>query len=179
MFVMTGALVLGAAMQPLGAQSAADAAAMKEIEAWRAKHEADYTRDYVPLAGLFYLKEGANTAGSARSSAILLPARVPPAVGRFVLEKGRVRFEPASGVTLQFNKKPLVGSVDMRPDEEADRLAIGDIELWVHTSGDKPAIRMRDPQSDAAKSFAGYQWFQSTCSIACSAGSSRMRRRAK
>ena len=42
-----------------------DAAYVKEIEAWRAQHEASYTKEYVPLAGLFFLKPGANTGGSA------------------------------------------------------------------------------------------------------------------
>jgi uncharacterized protein (DUF1684 family) len=139
--------------------AAADGSAMKEIEAWRAKHEEDYTREYVPLAGLFYLKSGVNTAGSAPANDIVLPARVPPSIGRFVLEGQRVRFEPAPGGKILFAGKPVASAVEMRPDAPADRLAIGDIELWVHTSGDKPAIRMRDPQSDIAKSFAGYQWF--------------------
>jgi uncharacterized protein (DUF1684 family) len=40
-----------------------------------------------------------------------------------------------------------------------DELAIGDIALWVHLSGDRPTIRMRDPNGEAARSFRGFQWF--------------------
>ena len=64
-----------------------DTASRKETEAWRAKHEADYRRDYVPLAGLFALKRGANTAGSAASNNIVLPKSAPAVIGRFVLDR--------------------------------------------------------------------------------------------
>ncbi len=46
-------------------------------EKWRAKHETDYRRDWVTIAGLHPLKPGANTAGSAASNDIVLPASVP------------------------------------------------------------------------------------------------------
>lgn len=149
-------VVLSAALQ------AADAAYLKEIEGWRAKHEVDYTRDYVPLVGLAYLKPGVNTAGSASSNAVVLPARAPASIGRFVYQDGRVRFEPAasSGVTL--NGKPVASPLDLRPDgepEPADRLRVGEISFWVHKSGDRRAIRIHDPLSGIAKAFAGYRWF--------------------
>ena len=44
------------------------------IEAWRAKHEADYRRDWASIAGMYPLKPGANTAGSAATNDIVLPA---------------------------------------------------------------------------------------------------------
>ena len=43
-------------------------------EKWRAKHEADYRRDWVTIAGLHPLKPGANSAGSAATNDIVLPA---------------------------------------------------------------------------------------------------------
>ena len=46
-------------------------------EKWRAKHETDYRRDWVTIAGLHPLKSGVNTAGSAASNDIVLPAAAP------------------------------------------------------------------------------------------------------
>src|SRR5262245_59323930 len=43
-----------------------------QVEQWRAKHEADYRRDYASIAGLFPLKEGVSTAGSGPTSDIRL-----------------------------------------------------------------------------------------------------------
>ena len=59
------------------------------------QHEASYRRGYVTIAGLHALKEGANTAGSARTNDVVLPASVPAAIGRFVLTGDKVRYEPA------------------------------------------------------------------------------------
>jgi uncharacterized protein len=141
---------------------AADPAWVKDVQAWRAKHEADYTRDYVPLVGLAFLKEGVNTAGSAAGNQVILPKRVPASVGRFVYARGRVRFEPAGGSGLTLNGKPVASPIDLKSDGDAggpDQLRIGDVSFWVHTSGDRRAIRVHDPQGAIAKAFAGYRWF--------------------
>ena len=147
--------------QGLQGLQAQGAASRKETEAWRAKHEADYRRDYVPLAGLFDLKRGANTAGSAASNNIVLPKSAPAVIGRFVLDGQNVRFEPQPGAGVTLKGRPLTSGVALRSDaaEEADELAVGDITLWVHISGERPTVRMRDPNGETARSFSGFQWF--------------------
>jgi hypothetical protein len=70
------------------------------VAAWRTKHELDYRRDYVSISGLHLLEPGPNLAGSAAGNAVVLPASVPPTVGRFVLDGERVRFEPEPGVRV-------------------------------------------------------------------------------
>ena len=82
----SGLMVVGVAAVP-------DVPHREEVEKWRVKHEADYRREYVGLAGLFALKPGINTVGSAASNNIVLPKSTPAAVGRFVLDGERVRFE--------------------------------------------------------------------------------------
>src|SRR5437773_519232 len=44
---------------------------------WRAKHEADYRREWASIAGLSALKPGLNSAGSAPANDIVLPASTP------------------------------------------------------------------------------------------------------
>jgi uncharacterized protein (DUF1684 family) len=146
----------------LVALTAADPAWVKQVEAWRAKHEADYTRDYVPLVGLSFLKEGVNAAGSASNNQVVLPKRLPASIGRFVYRDGRIRFEPQTGGGVTLSEKPVTAPIDLRSDGDEggpDRLRIGAVSFWVHTSGDRRAIRIHDPQSDIAKAFAGYRWF--------------------
>ena len=41
-------------------------AAVKETEQFRAKHEADYRKEYVSLAGLFFLEPGREQSGERR-----------------------------------------------------------------------------------------------------------------
>ena len=85
----------GDAPQDAPGASSTGASPIPAIEAWRAKHEADYRRDWASIAGLHPLKAGANTAGSASTNSIVLPASVPAKVGTFVLTGTTVRFEPA------------------------------------------------------------------------------------
>jgi uncharacterized protein (DUF1684 family) len=157
-----GSIIATAIASAAAGLLAADAAYVKKVESWRAKHEADYRREYVPLAGLFYLQEGLNSAGSEKGHRVLLPPRVPPTIGSFVYEGGQIRFEPHPRAKVMLNDRPVTSPVDLRPDgdaEPADELTIGDIALWVHPDGNRRAIRMRDPQSDVARAFKGFRWF--------------------
>src|SRR4029077_11959966 len=127
------------------ALGAMDGASRKEAEAWRVQHEASYRKEYVPLAGLFALKPGPNSAGSAPSNAIVLPKSAPPLLGRFVLAGKNVRFEPQPGAPVTMKGKRVTASIALKSDiaDDPDELAIGDITLWLHLSGDRPTIRMR------------------------------------
>jgi uncharacterized protein (DUF1684 family) len=128
---------------------------------WRAKHEADYRRDFVSIAGLHPLRPGANTAGSAAGNDIVLPASTPPSIGRFLLEGERVRYEPAPGVQVLLGEQPVTAAIDLRDDRtrEVDELVLGDVRLVVHVSGDTRAIRVRDPNGPLARAFKGFAWF--------------------
>jgi uncharacterized protein (DUF1684 family) len=132
-----------------------------EVEAWRAKHEADYRRDYVTIAGLHPLEPGSQTAGSAPANDIVLAAGVPPAIGRFVVEGGRVQYEPAPGVAATQDGTPVGARallrVPERPPEPA--VQIGDVSLVVHMSGERPWLRVRDPNGAPARAFQGFRWF--------------------
>jgi uncharacterized protein (DUF1684 family) len=161
-FAMAFVAALSAArVMPESRIAVAGAAYVKEVEAWRAKHEADYTKEYVPLAGLFFLKPNANSAGSASSNDIVLPKSAPASIGRFVYQNNTVRFEPRAGAPVKLRNQPLTSPVELRSDggtAPPDELAVGGITLWVHESGKRRAIRMRDPHGDVARSFAGFRW---------------------
>jgi uncharacterized protein (DUF1684 family) len=151
----SGLMVVGVAAVP-------DVPHREEVEKWRAKHEADYRREYVGLAGLFALKPGINTVGSAASNNIVLPKSTPAAVGRFVLDGERVRFEPRAGVGVTLKGKAISTSIELKHDEAkegADEILVNGVGLWVHLSGPRRTIRMRDDHGDIARSFAGFQWF--------------------
>ena len=145
-----------------GFATAADPPYRQEVEKWRAKHEADYRREYVGLAGLFSLKPGLNTAGSAASNGLVLPKSTPATVGRFLLNGEHVRFEPQPGVKVTLKGVPVSGPIELRHDEMKDgpdELQVNGVGLWVHLSGDRRTIRMRDNQGEIAKSFKGFHWF--------------------
>ena len=145
-----------------GLATTTDASYRRDVEQWRAKHEADYRREYVGLAGLFALKPGTNTIGSAASNDIVLPPSTPASVGRFVVTGPRVQFEAAPGIAVTVKDRTLVGLVDLKHDEEKsgpDEIQVGAVSMWVHLSGERRTIRMRDDHGEVARSFAGFQWF--------------------
>jgi uncharacterized protein len=149
-------------------QAAAGDAAVKETEQFRAKHEVDYRKEYVSLAGLFFLNPGPNAAGSADGDAIRLPPRAPASVGAFVLAGHDVRFEPAAGAHVTLKGQPITAAIDVKSDEHRDsagkidgpdEVTVDGIAIWVHPSGERLAIRMRDEQGEAARAFEGFHWF--------------------
>jgi uncharacterized protein len=137
--------------------AAGDAAAAE----WRAKHEADYRREWVSIAGLHVLKPGVNTAGSAASNDIVLPASTPPALGRFTLDGQRMMFEPAKDAGVLLRDQPVTGAIELRDDStrQADELIVGDVRLVIHLSGERRTVRVRDPNGPLAKGFVGFAWF--------------------
>jgi uncharacterized protein (DUF1684 family) len=136
------------------------AAAPETAEQFRVRHERDYRRDWVTISGLFPLKAGANTAGSAPSNDIVLPS-VPARLGQFVLDGTAVRFEPAAGATVRLGDVPVTASVPLVDDgqREAKELVSGDVRMIVHLSGTTPMLRVRDPNGPLAKDFLGFSWF--------------------
>jgi uncharacterized protein (DUF1684 family) len=134
-------------------------------EKWRAKHETDYRRDWVTIAGLYPLKPGVTSAGSAGTNDVVLPPSVPARLGRFVRKDRAVTFEPAPGVDVRLKNKekdqPVTAPVELRDDSTsgADELVIGDVRLVVHVSGETRSLRVRDPNGAQAKGFLGFTWF--------------------
>jgi uncharacterized protein (DUF1684 family) len=130
-------------------------------ERWRAKHETDYRRDWVPIAGLHVLKDGPNTAGSAATNDIVLPASTPARLGRLVRAGQTVTFEPAADANVLLNGQPVTTPIALRDDRtpKSDELVIGNVRLVVHVSGETRSLRVRDPDGAQAKGFLGFAWF--------------------
>ena len=133
-----------------------------EIATFQHDREAALKTDtgWLTIAGLWFLTQPQTTFGSDPLNDIVLPASAPPRAGTFFLRDGRVSVKAADGVTFQLDGK-AVTSADLRPDGEGppDRLAFGDLQLWVHNSGDRLSIRLRDKNSPLRSEFVGTSWF--------------------
>ena len=144
------------------AAAASDAAHIQEVEAWRAKHEADYRRDWVSIDGLFFLKPGENRAGSLASNDVVLSQALPPSVGVFILDNGRVRFVPAAGVAVTRDNRPVAETIELKSDDlpgPPEELVVNGVRLVVHRSGERLALRVRDANGAQARTFLGFRWF--------------------
>ena len=138
-----------------------EAAVTTAVQAWRDKHEADYRREWVTIAGLHFLKPGAQTAGSAKGSDVELPASAPSTLGRFVLEGSTVRFEPAKDAVVDLKGARVTAPVVLKDDASgpADELKAGTVTVAVHVSGERRSLRVWDPEGPLARGFKGFTWF--------------------
>jgi uncharacterized protein (DUF1684 family) len=114
------------------------------------------------IAGLSFLTEPETTFGADASNDIVLPGATPSRVGTFMLAKdGRisVTLEPGVQVRLLDGQAFTGGAIKTDHDGPPDRLVLGDVQVWVHMSGDRPSIRIRDRNNPLRKTFAGRKWY--------------------
>jgi len=143
---------------PAAAEAPPDHAAT--VQAWRDKHEADYLREWVSIAALHFLEPGTHRVGSAGDADIRVP-NVPASIGDLLVDEGAVRFRPRAGVAVMQAGAPVSEEVVLKAPAApaADEIAVGDVRLVIHESGDRLSLRVRDPNGEPARSFAGFAWF--------------------
>ncbi|MCG6914696.1 hypothetical protein LJE86_12325, partial [bacterium BMS3Abin03] len=75
---------------------------IKEIQQWHKKREDRLRKEngWLNLVGLYWLKEGANTFGSAKDNNIVFPSNAPAHIGTFILND--------SIVTINVNENVIV-----------------------------------------------------------------------
>lgn len=130
------------------------------VEKWREAYETRLKSEdgWLSVAGLFWLHEGENSFGSAPGNDVVLPAPVPAHAGRFDLHAGKTTVHVNSGVPITMGGKP-VETAELRPDSREDRLMLGGLTFYVHASGSRFAIRLKDKNSKLSREFKGARWF--------------------
>lgn len=145
----------------LAAAPAQEAGYVAQVEKLRAAREASLRAEdgWLSVAGLFWLKEGANRVGSAPGSEVLLPAEASPArAGVVTLRGGAVTFEPAAGAAATLDGEPLRARTTLRANGP-ETVGVGRLKLLLIQRGERLAIRLRDNQSELRRNFAGCRWY--------------------
>jgi uncharacterized protein (DUF1684 family) len=156
--VGTALLLLSVAL--LGGAVAGDGDYAATLTDWQAKQESNLKRDssWLTVAGLYWLREGENTVGADASNDFVLPeGSAPDVVGVFDFEDRKATFRAADGVNVTQNGAP-VKTVELEMGEK-HAVAINDLKMWLHYSGPRLAIRLRDLNSSLRKEFTGLKWF--------------------
>jgi uncharacterized protein (DUF1684 family) len=159
-FLWRAAWLVFLAIAAAVALAADDSTYRQSVENWRKDYQVHLTSDtgWLTVSGLFWLREGQNRFGSDPSNEIVLPPSAPVHAGVFDFHGTKTTARIAPGVAVTMNGQP-VQTVELRPDTPADRLALGDLTLYVQASGDRLAIRMKDKNSKLRKEFSGLHWF--------------------
>jgi uncharacterized protein (DUF1684 family) len=148
----------------VAAMMGADVSYESEIQAWRAKREARLRADdgWLTVAGLFWLKQGANTVGTSEQDRVQLPESAPAAVGTIEFVNGQALFKAAPGVPVLVNGKPETVT-RLRSDAETkgkpDIVSVGEVSFFVIQRGERTGIRLKDKNSEFRRGFQGLEWY--------------------
>jgi uncharacterized protein (DUF1684 family) len=132
-----------------------------EIEKYRRERLAELTapNGWLAVRGLFWLHEGANTAGSDPTSEIRLPARAPKRLGVFTLKDRVVRFTADPSATVTAAGKPIETYTFEGRGGERSAITAAGLSLFVLRRSDRIGLRLLDPESVPRKTFPGLKYF--------------------
>ena len=132
----------------------------ESVEKWRLDYQASLMSDngWLTVSGLFWLKDGENRIGSGPGNDIVLPSSAPASVGVITLISGKTTMHVHPGVVVTV-KETKVQTAELRPDSSEDRVVLGDLTFYVHATGNRLALRLRDKNSPLRKNFTGLKWF--------------------
>ncbi len=138
---------------------AVDPAYRQSFEKWRGELVDDLKQEWLPLAGLFWLKPGENSFGTDPKNAVVFP-KGPARAGSFNLQGKTVTARFAPGANATITGKPVTAS-ELRPDTTGDPTVVemGNLRLHVIVRGERVGIRLKDLESDAVRQYRGAQFF--------------------
>jgi len=158
-------LVAMVVSMPLGIASAADGLAVvdpayqQSFEKWKGDLVEDLKQEWLPLAGLFWLKPGENSFGADAKNAIVFP-KGPAHAGSFTLRGQVVTVKFAPGVNAVITGKPAT-TAELQPDtaDNPTVVELGNLRFHAIIRGQRVGIRLKDLDSDAVRQFRGAQFF--------------------
>jgi uncharacterized protein (DUF1684 family) len=138
---------------------AVDPAYQQSFDKWKAEQVDDLKKNWLVLAGLFWLKPGDNTFGSDAANAVVFP-KGPAHAGVFTLQGEGVvaKFSPNAHVIIAGNP---VSTETLLPDSSGKRTIVemGSLRFYVIKRGTRLGIRLKDLDSDAARNFHDLVFF--------------------
>jgi uncharacterized protein (DUF1684 family) len=162
--VLTGVVVVilvGSAITLTGraaSPKAPDAAYVQSFEKWKAEQTDDLKENWLSLAGLFWLKPGANSFGSDAGNAIVFP-KGPGKAGEFDFDGKEVTLKLLPEVQGKIDGKATTGKLDPDTSEHVTRVEMGGLRFHIIVRGDRVGVRVRDTESAAARNFKGMTFY--------------------
>jgi uncharacterized protein (DUF1684 family) len=131
---------------------------------FRADHEASLKTDtgWLTVAGLHFLNQGENTVGRAPTNDIVLDRPGVPDLGAIiVLEGDKASVKAPAGGTVTVNGQPVKEMALQRSGQgkPSDIVSFGRVNFFVHFSGPRLALRVRDLDSPLRTGFTGLRWY--------------------
>lgn len=131
----------------------------KSFEKWKAELIQGRKNNWLPLAGLFWLKPGENSFGSDSTNAVVFP-KGPGKAGVFDLNGNDVALKLLPGVQASVEGKPVT-TARLEPDTSQRRTVVemGSLRFHVIVRGQRVGIRLKDLDSPAVRAYRGPDFF--------------------
>lgn len=143
--------------------TAGPASYTQSIHEWQQQRNARLRspNGWLTLVGLFWLKPGGNSIGSANANDFVLPkGSVPGKLGLLTLTANKVTFTNEAGPAVTVNGKPASKPVTLSDDEDKpDVVRSGTVSFYVIKRGDQFGVRAKDSESPTLKNFKGVKSF--------------------
>jgi uncharacterized protein len=157
LFAVCGALAATAgygAAVPCAAKDRPDPAYLRSYQEWKAELIADREDNWLPLAGLFWLKQGVTHFGSDPANEIVLPSSVDASTGSIERDGDLVRITFLPGVQAKVDGKieetALLRSDDPGP---ATMVELGSLRMHIIKRGQRVGLRVKDLKSPRAQNY--------------------------
>ena len=136
-----------------------DAAYLKSYDKWKAELVTDLKENWLSLAGLFWLKAGANSFGTDPGNGVVLP-KGPLHAGVFELQGTDVTAKLSPDGNAMVDGKPVT-TVKLKPDISGNPTVVelGSLRIKAIIRGQRIGIRLKDVDSAAAKNYRGPVFF--------------------
>ena len=135
--------------------AAPDPSYVESFEKWKSEQIDDLKQNWIPLAGLYWLKPGANTFGTDAGNAVVFP-KGPAHAGEFDLDGKDVTVKLAPEAHATLAGKPLtVAKLDSDAAAHASMVEMGTLQFHVIVRGERVGIRLKDTDSAALHNFHG------------------------
>jgi uncharacterized protein len=140
-------------------KAAVDSTYQQSFDKWKGELVEDLKQEWLPLAGLFWLKLGDNSFGSDPKNAIVFP-KGPTHAGSFTLQGKNVTAKFAPGTNATIAGKPVT-TAELQPDVSGNPTVVemGRLRLHVIMRGERIGIRLKDLESDAVHQYHGPLFF--------------------
>lgn len=129
---------------------------IKSVQDWHKQRIARLKTEngWLNLAGLYWLKEGKNTFGSAGDNDIIFPAKAPEHIGSFILNDSTVNVEINPDVNV-ISDSLKVTEIKMNDDlsDSTTVLQSGSLRWFIINRNGKYGVRLRDLDAQLVKDF--------------------------
>lgn len=136
-----------------------DPAYQQSFDKWKSELVEGRQKNWLPLAGLFWLKPGENTFGTDSKSTIVFP-KGPAKAGSFELNGTDVTLRLSAGTQATVQGKSVT-TTKLEPDTSKDRTIVemGSLRFYAIVRGKRVGIRLKDLESQAIREYKGPVFF--------------------